>query len=364
MVLAAIKKAKYVCLTMDIWTDRRQHAFLVMTGHTFVHCRPKSFLVTFQAFRVKHTGERIAQAVDDVLTKNRSLEHKVKVIVSDSASNMKRAFDVLGDIREARNRAVEEAAATSNDVEDEDDQLVLAVDDETVWEGMNEEQSAEVESVLDNANVTRVACFAHSLQLVIRDGFGKLTSSTVLAKCSALATKVHHSALFKSAFEDKFGKDRSVPTSNATRWNSLFHQLKAVAALPADKLSRLLRENDHANLIFSGKEKEMLNELVTILEPFAEATDKAQGENEAARIGCIVPIIIALRKMLMAQLETIKNHTAFVRALLISLEERFQGLLSIVGVLPAMTAAAASKTFGNIIYPISSVLDPTMVLYG
>lgn len=101
-MLAAIKKAKYVCLTMDIWTDRRQHAFLVMTGHTFVHCRPKSFLVTFQAFRGKHT-ERIAQAVDDVLTKNRTLEHKVKVIVSDNASNMKRAFDVLDDIREAIN---------------------------------------------------------------------------------------------------------------------------------------------------------------------------------------------------------------------------------------------------------------------
>lgn len=96
------------------------------------------------------------------------------------------------------------------------------MDDETVWEGMNEEQSAEVESVLDNPNVTRLACFAHSLQLVIREGFGKLTSSTVLAKCSALATKVHHSPLFKSAFEDKFGKDRSVPTSNATRYTKMY----------------------------------------------------------------------------------------------------------------------------------------------
>ena len=158
---------------------------------------------------------------------------------------------------------------------------------------------SEVDAVLDCNTIERVACFAHSLRLVVKDGLAALTSSTVLSKCSALATLVHHhSPLFKSSFEEVFGSGRSVPVANSTRWNSLLHQLEAAAGFDSDKMTTLLQQTDHSNLILSSRELSMLQELIDILQPFAEATDKTQGN--FARISCVLPTVVALHKCLSA----------------------------------------------------------------
>lgn len=91
-----LTSAHDVALTIDIWTDRRQHSFLGVTAHTFDATRgqPRSMLLKFQSFRGSHTGQGIAQAIEECITDN-SLQCKVHYVVSDNTSNMKKALSFV-----------------------------------------------------------------------------------------------------------------------------------------------------------------------------------------------------------------------------------------------------------------------------
>ena len=86
------------------------------------------------------------------------------------------------------------------------------------------------------------------------------------------------------------GSGRSVPSTNETRWNSTFRQLKAIVELDQLKLGTVLRDANQGNLVLTTKEVTQLQELVKILAPFAEATDLTQGD-KIITISCVVPVI-------------------------------------------------------------------------
>ena len=71
----------------------------------------------------------------------------------------------------------------------------------------------------------------------------KLTlARNLLINCSKLSSMIHQSALFKEAFESRFGALRTVPEANSTRWSSLFHQLLSIVELEQIALRDLLHE--------------------------------------------------------------------------------------------------------------------------
>ena len=275
-----LQKACHVSVTLDIWTYRRMHAFMAITGHTFVACKPKNFLLSFDTFKGSHTGARIAEQYKKVLLEH-ELVGKVDFCVSDNTSNMRKAFDII-------------AALRSEDDPDTAETSVEPLADESLFEDMDAEDFDDVQLAVARRCNARLPCFAHTMQLVVREGLDKLTSArSVTAKCTKVANLVHQSASFRSAFEDKFGKGCSIPVHNATRWNSLHTELKSIAALDHVKLTDLLREQTRCNLALTGREHAILVELVQVLDPFAEITQLVQGEKYAT-IGCIVPSVVAL----------------------------------------------------------------------
>ena len=152
-----LQEACHVSVTLDIWTDRRMHAFMAVTGHSFVKCKPKSFLLCFDAFRGSHTGARIAEHYEKVL-----LEHKLvgKVTcVSDNASNMQKAFDIIASLSSLRSEDVVDAA-------DEPLSVHETLDDETLFEDMDAEDFDDVRLAVDRRCDARLPCFAHTIQLV------------------------------------------------------------------------------------------------------------------------------------------------------------------------------------------------------
>ena len=58
-----LESASFVAMTLDIWTDRRCHAFIAATVHTFVKLQPLSMLLSFASFHGSHTGVRIAAEI-------------------------------------------------------------------------------------------------------------------------------------------------------------------------------------------------------------------------------------------------------------------------------------------------------------
>ncbi len=152
--------------------------------------------------------------------------------MTDNAANMKKALSLIFEVEE-------ETENTINNY----------FDDSSLWDDAPVE---ELESTETFSVAKRIPCFAHSLQLVVRDGLNNTKlAKTSMARCTKLSNMVHQSALFRGAFERVFAK--SIPTANETRWNSTFHQLNAIIDLDQQKLTDILRETTQENLIMSAK---------------------------------------------------------------------------------------------------------------
>ncbi|XP_056140908.1 uncharacterized protein LOC130116856 isoform X1 [Lampris incognitus] len=205
----------------------------------------------------------------------------------------------------------------------------------------------------------RLSCFTHSLQLVIKDGLKDTSGlSSTLAKLSRAANLLHSGTSFKDCFEACFG-DATIPTANATRWNSTLKQVKAYVHLDMQKLSSVLESEGHKSLILSPREYAQLKELIEVLDPFLVATNLTQGETTVT-ISVIVPCVLTLRCHLQEIREKARYCGPLVRALESSLKTRFAEVFSAVkipGCEPAEGRGPTKFPFTNA-YFIASVLDP------
>jgi hypothetical protein len=318
-----LTSAHDVALTIDIWTDRRQHSFLGVTAHMsdVTRGQPQSMLLKFQSFRGSHTGQDIAQAIEECIADN-SLHHKVHYVVSNNASNMKKALNFVffsSGPRGTKDSCLNSGSNSANaNLSTEDDDALM--DDASLYEDLPGDE-------IDNSIIgERVPCFAHSLQLVIRDGLQKVSVSRLaVAKCCKVANLTHQSAKFRHAFEVAFGTGRAVSSSNDTRWNSVFHQINYISELDVSKLNEVLKKDEQPFLILSVKEMQQLLELVTVLQPFAETTDIAQGSTYVT-ISCVVPLLVSLLCGLSEQVISCRYQQLLVRELIGNLFTQFQGI--------------------------------------
>ena len=349
-----LSKSKYVALTIDIWTDRRMHSFLGVTFHIFRNCRAFSGLLSFKVITGSHTGVKIAEELTRIIDDN-SIKEKLFFVVSDNASNMRKAFDVMQSFNYAN-------PETSSDLSETDvDDAGEGVSDDSLWLDLNDADAAEVSYVLDSHSTERLPCFSHSLQLVVRDGLDKAASlRSLLSKCAKLANLCHQSTHFREAFEATFGVNRAVPVANSTRWSSTFTQLQSIALLKLDALPEMLRTLGHPQLIFVKKDEESLREIVEILKPFAEATTLLQGSLYAT-IGCVIPCVISLYRHVSDFQKTVKHHATVVKQLQSSLCARFQTLLSDLRIPVSVSGSSRSSDygFGKAVYQLACVLDPS-----
>jgi hypothetical protein len=235
--------------------------------------RSTSHLLAFRAFPGTRTGQRIADELEAVINEFQ-LRSKIRFIVSDNSSAMKRAMHILLDASESNERK----------------SIDKYFDDSSLWQdndGDDIQQAA-------NLSARRLPCFDHSLQLVVRDWLQTVgLLKNALAKCSKMSSLVRQSALFRSSFEAEFGSGRSIPMTNDTRWNSTLRQLKAIMDLDQAKLTKLLKETTQDRLILPAKELQQVQELVEILEPFAEATDLTQGD-KTTTVSCVIPVVLSI----------------------------------------------------------------------
>lgn len=90
---ATFNKLDKVSVTVDIWTNRIMHSFLGITVHFIEDWHLKSGLLACKEFFGRHTAENIVSHYDEVIEMFH-LRHKISHVVSYSASNMTKAFEV------------------------------------------------------------------------------------------------------------------------------------------------------------------------------------------------------------------------------------------------------------------------------
>ncbi|CAF2019737.1 unnamed protein product [Rotaria magnacalcarata] len=331
----------HLCITVDVWTDRRGRSFAGVTGHFLdLEYVPQALLLDFLRLKGPHTGENIQNITIQILD-NMKIKGKVYRIITDNACSMIKAYK-FG------------LSVTDIDYTVQDDNKQQQDDD---YDGLSEwllvDWCENNNDLFDKGNdpAKRLSCFAHSLQLTIRDGL-KYTPylSKSLSKCINLARRSHKSTKIADILDD-IGK--TINKSNMTRWSSEYLLIKSIIGLGKKSINEITDVIDDNGLKFSNDDFVILQEAVQILEPFAEITSRIQSES-VVTASLVVPSVVHI----IDHLKTIKSNISFLKKLCLQLEqatnERFSGIVKRL----SQQIVYQDDPFSDPIYFVCTVLDP------
>ena len=218
---------------------------------------------------------------------------------------------------------------------------------------MDVQDDADMEDFEDSPNI-RLSCFAHSVQLCVRDGLKNAPHmGKVLSKCQLLAKISHKSTKIADLLDEI---DKHINKMNITRWNSEYLLVKSILSIGKVDLDTI------GNLVdtpvkFTNNDLVILEEIIEILEPFYEISIKCQGESPVTA-SMVVPAVVHL----MVHLRDIKGNLSFCSKLVVqlqsSLEKRFAGIINYLN----QSIVKQNDPFNDPVYFMATVLDPNFKL--
>ena len=234
---AMLNEIDHISVTIDIWSDRRAKAFLGITGHFIdVDFKLHAVLLKFVRLKGSHAAENIRNITKDIL-EELGISGKIYRIITDNASNMIKAYKfgrTVNDDNDSEN--LPQASDSSENVSEHDS--IDEYDSEMEWTLLDPiDDKVDGSNGAEETNV-RLSCFAHSIQLAIRDGLNKVPYlSKTLSKCKQLSQKFHKSSKVTDLLEDV---DKRISRSNKTRWCSEYFLIQSILRLEKKPLKILL----------------------------------------------------------------------------------------------------------------------------
>ena len=317
-LMKAIKVARKVSITTDIWTSKNMVAsYLGITIHFFnPDTRTRAaHTIACREFPNPHTGEMIAEKILDIC-KEFKINDKVDYILCDNGSNMVASFKFMKDVDNVDENidvfdlCDEEVTEEVIDLEEDsngneillenilDDDLpeVERIDEElehfeAELDAQDEEVEAEIADHIERdraIDVTLLAsdkkrgrCYAHTMQLAINK-VNKLKNQAfgrVLMKGKNYVKKYRTSSKAKYILRKTSYKNRLAGFVQ-TRWHSDLAMSKSLveAGEKADKPLALLTEAMNWNIEISVGDIRTLKTFNTLMEPFASKTNFLGGE--------------------------------------------------------------------------------------
>jgi hypothetical protein len=176
--------ATFVSLALDIWSDRRLRSFFAVTGMIFfieiiyvllfIDGSFKSYVLDFVPLWDSHSGPLLCQKYEEIVN-TFGIKGKVIRLVTDSSSNTINAFkDIIipgfGQyfIQDDNDDAVN--GELRRDEYDEPENISSTTACSTNVESTKEDLIRDTfRNLLENNEVFRIPCFAHTIQLVVKD---------------------------------------------------------------------------------------------------------------------------------------------------------------------------------------------------
>ncbi|XP_048867860.1 E3 SUMO-protein ligase ZBED1-like isoform X2 [Brienomyrus brachyistius] len=253
-----MQDASDICLTVDLWSNRSMRSFFTMSGHFILNFALQNVMLSCQRFKGRHSADNICAVYEDILS-TYGIRNKVSFIVTDSTSNMIKAFNLFPPITGVHDEEVEQ--------DDTSDLHVVNIEEEMMYFPPERSQ-----------------CFVQTLHLVVRDALDQVGS----VKCLLDKIQKFVSFCYKSA-QATANLDHKLHRGNATRWNSQLKMLKSVLNIPSDVLAQL-----ECPVQLSPTEFKIIQELCVVLEPFEEVTDRCQAD-KVVTSSLVIPCVRALR---------------------------------------------------------------------
>ncbi|RXM93570.1 hypothetical protein EOD39_18934 [Acipenser ruthenus] len=231
----------------------------------------------------KHTADSILKHYEQTVAAY-NISSKIASVVMDNASTVGQACDLPGFHPQAQ--ASQDSSDSESDLDGD------SVSDDSLLESLPQHES----------------CFAHSLQLVVRDGLKSSTQTTkVLAKVSSIVAHIRESTTATDLLEEQ----PKTQAANATRWNSQLKRARSVLSIDKEKLDSL----DTAPL--TARDRLILKDFISIMTPFEEVEDRIQGDR-VVTASLVIPSIRGIKRHLRSPSE---YNSKLVTALMSSTEK-------------------------------------------
>jgi len=203
----------------------------------------------------------------------------------------------------------------------------------------------------------RLSCFAHTIQLCIRDGLKNVIyMSRVLDKCQTLAKFAHKSSKMADLLDEM---NKHINKITITRWNSEYMLIKSFLSIGKQDLESITKLMDDNTIKFSNNDFIILQEIIDILEPFYEISIKCQAEM-IVTASLVVPSIVHLISHLRDMKETnLLFSTKLVGQLQSSIEKRFAGIIHRLN----QVDVEENDPFNDPLYFMATVLDPSFKFF-
>lgn len=201
----------------------------------------------------------------------------------------------------------------------------------------------------------RLSCFAHTIQLCVRDGLkNELQVARVLEKCRLLAKYSNESIKLTDLLDDLH---KHINKANVTRWNSEYLLIKSILKIESKELELISKSIDDS-IIFLNSDFILMQEIVDVLEPFYEISLKCQSER-IVTVSIVVPAIVHLISYLRAMKNAVTSIPKLVQELLSSIEKRFSGIIHRLN----LESVDTNEPFSDPVYFMAAVLDPSFKFF-
>ena len=306
---AALFLAKWISLTLDMWTDRRNRAFMGITAHYIADgFTNRSYVIGFKKLSGSHTADVIVNELKNVIDKF-DIKSKLVRIVTDNGANVVKAMRLFtessnelynDDPKDLADLSEDFKEVSFSDEEEDEDDYEDEEEGENVKDWDNIFEQAATQCGQNGFVYAHLRCYGHTMQMVIRDSLKGITSlGPLMKKCFTFAQKTHNIRSFCELIEKN--KFNDIPKFCVSRWDSELHTIRGVAKLysdaSVDAIEKILENNDLHNLKLRKGQKEVLDNIVDILSPFEYATELLQGQ-EYCTISHVAPTILELLRSL------------------------------------------------------------------
>ncbi|CAF4552392.1 unnamed protein product, partial [Rotaria socialis] len=314
---ALCNNAEYVSVTLDVWTDRRLRSYI---GH--------------------HTADVLLAEFEKVINYYH-IEKKLVRLITDNASNNLKAFNhiLLPGFE----------SYFENDVYDNEEYDLTQHENDDCEEISDDNSDDQFQLVPLDEEIIQCS----------QQHFIAANATAALTKVSKIAKFSHSSTLFAEELENL---KKTIPRAAQCRWNSQFLTVVAVSDIPLKTLNDILIKLDKKELCITEKNKEVLDEFMTLLYLFNEATVLIQAD-QTVTISMVGPILLNLLSDL--ELERKKSERVYLMgdALISSLKTRFGGFYKHFSIdtdnckVKINTNANTSCLYGDPIFLMSAVID-------
>ena len=337
-IIIALVKSRRVSITTDIWSSKLSvNSYIGITCHMVNPSTRKRevYRVCCRVFDVEHTGVNIAKMLKN-LFREFKIESKVFRVLSDNASNMKKAVKSYQDVTDEVLSDDEDEDNLVNDTEDESSECDSEPDnidddneeDEVVDFTENMEREAEDHHVAFRAQrLERIGCVAHTMQLPINRCINKKKRcfGAVLRKTRKIVKKYRKSPKAKAILRKKV-KTRLAGYVKTRWWTDVAMSKSVVkaAGMAGNPVNEMCYKMEW-NLELTDRDITSLKSFIEIMSPFQELSDKLGGE-KLSTINLVYPSLIELLSLLDEKIENSEAKT-FCQDLKKEFEKYFEHVL-------------------------------------